>query len=254
VPAAAAPLDWKLEPKSGMGLAGAVTRDSLHVLASGGSRKMNKLIVGLAGAILLACAWPAHADEIAATVVGISDGDTITVLTPAHKQVRVRLAEIDAPEAKQPWGQRAKQTLGGLVFGKQIKIVTRGTDRYGRTLGRLYVGSLYVNAEMVRAGAAWAYEGYLTDYTLVSLEAEARKNARGLWAMPAGEIVAPWDWRHNRQSESTKVGTQAGGVCGGKQYCREMSSCAEAQFYLHKCGVSRLDGDGDGVACEALCR
>jgi endonuclease YncB( thermonuclease family) len=223
--------------------------------SSGAVSQMEKLRAGLAVLILLACTATVHVEEMTATVVGITDGDTIRVLTPDHKQVRVRLAEIDAPEAKQPWGQRAKQALGSLVFGKQIKIVTRGTDQYGRTLGRVYVGSQYVNAEMVRSGAAWAYRDYLTDYTLVSLETEAQKNRRGLWAMPPGEIVAPWDWRHNKPSaKAVTIDTQMGGTCGGKRYCREMNSCAEAQFYLHTCGVSRLDGDGDGVACEALCR
>jgi endonuclease YncB( thermonuclease family) len=214
---------------------------------------MNKSIVGLACAVLLICSGAVRAEDIVATVIGITDGDTITVLTPDHKQLRVRLAEIDAPEAKQPWGQRSKQTLAAFVFGKQVKVATRGTDRYGRTLGRIYVGSQNINAEMVRAGAAWAYRDFLTDYTLVSLEAEARKNSRGLWAMPANRIVAPWEWRHSRGSEAAfTVSPNAEGQCGGKRYCRQMSSCAEAQFYLHQCGVRRLDGDG--VACETLCR
>lgn len=41
--------------------------------------------------------------------------------------------------------------------------------------------------------------------------------------------------------------------CGGKRTCGEMNSCAEANHYLDQCGVSRLDGDGDGVPCETIC-
>jgi endonuclease YncB( thermonuclease family) len=216
---------------------------------------MLKAIIGLACAVFLLFNGAVHAEEIVATVVGITDGDTITILTPDHRQVRVRLAEIDAPEAKQPWGQRSKQTLAAFVFGMQVKVATRGTDRYGRTLGRVYVGSQNINAEMVRAGAAWAYRDYLTDYTLVSFETEARKNSRGLWAMPAEQIVAPWEWRHNRGSDAAfTVSPHAEGQCGGKRYCRQMNSCAEAQFYLHQCGIRSLDRDGDGAACETLCR
>lgn len=41
--------------------------------------------------------------------------------------------------------------------------------------------------------------------------------------------------------------------CSAKRTCGEMNSCAEANFYLDECGVSRLDGDGDGVPCESIC-
>ena len=73
------------------------------------------------------------------------------------KQVRVRLGEIDTPESRQPYGERAKQALSGLAFGKQARVVVQDTDRYGRTVGQVYVGGVDVNAEMIRQGAAWAY-------------------------------------------------------------------------------------------------
>src|SRR5215469_3803670 len=88
---------------------------------------------------------PVSAEELVGRVVGVTDGDTITLVTDAHKQVRVRLAEIDAPEKDQPWGQRAKSLMSELVFGKPVRIETRGTDQYGRALGRVYVGGRYVN-------------------------------------------------------------------------------------------------------------
>ena len=69
----------------------------------------------------------------------------------------MRLGEIDTPERKQPYGTRAQQALSELAYNKQARVVVQDTDRYGRTVGRVYVGSLDVNAEMVKQGAAWAY-------------------------------------------------------------------------------------------------
>lgn len=210
-------------------------------------------------ALVLSAIFGTHAfaaGKIEGRVVGVTDGDTVTILTANHEQVRVRLAEIDAPESKQPWGRKAKQALSDMVFSRVVSIEPRGTDRYGRTLAKVYVGSTYVNAEMVRLGAAWAYREYLTDYSLISLEAQAHKARRGLWAMPPGQTVAPWEWRHNRRSQQF-VGPMpqaAASQCGAKRYCRQMNSCEEARYYLQVCGVSSLDGDGDGRPCEALCR
>lgn len=86
--------------------------------------------------------------EHAGRVVGVSDGDTITVLVD-RREVRVRLAEIDTPEHGQPYGTRAKQVLAELVFGKQVRVAEVDRDRYGRVVGRVYVDGLDVNAEMV---------------------------------------------------------------------------------------------------------
>ncbi|QBQ55554.1 thermonuclease family protein [Nitrosococcus wardiae] len=72
-------------------------------------------------------------------VVGISDGDTLTLLTPAKKQIKVRLAEIDIPEKGQPYGSQAKQALSNLVFGKQARVVVEDVDRYGRTVGHFFI-------------------------------------------------------------------------------------------------------------------
>jgi endonuclease YncB( thermonuclease family) len=101
-----------------------------------------------------------RATEFVGRVVGIADGDTLTVLTAEWDEVRVRLAEIDAPEAGQPFGARAKQVLSSLAFGRTARVSVVDTDRYGRTVVRLYVGTLDVNAEMVRQGAAWVYVRY----------------------------------------------------------------------------------------------
>lgn len=219
----------------------------------------------LAGLVLLA-AQAAWAAEIAGRVVGIADGDTLTVLNEARQQVKVRLAEIDTPEARQPYGTRARQALSDLAFGKMVRVAVQDTDRYGRTVGRVYAGSVDVNAEMVRQGAAWVYRQYSRDPSLLRLEEEARAARRGLWALPEAERTPPWEWRaaerggHSQAAaqpaapQATRPPATSGFTCGEKRYCREMTSCAEARFYLSQCGLSRLDADSDGIPCESICR
>lgn len=141
----------------------------------------------------------AWADTLSARVVGVHDGDTITVLTADKESFRVRLVEIDAPESGQPYGARAKQALSALVFDKDVLIDVQGLDRYGRALGRVHHGDLDVNAEMIRTGYAWAYRAYLTDERLLALEEDARRSKRGLWSLPAAERIPPWEWRRKRR-------------------------------------------------------
>lgn len=213
--------------------------------------------------IFLLIAPVAFAEQLTGKVVGISDGDTLTLLTESKQQVKIRLAEIDTPESGQPYGSRARQALSDLAFGKQARVAVTDQDRYGRTVGRVYVGEMDVNAELVRQGAAWVYRQYAHDKALFTLEEEARRTQRGLWALPEAQRVPPWEWRRagKQPSQSPSNGTatrqpksSAGFTCGSKRYCREMTSCAEARFYLEQCGLSRLDGDHDGVPCESLCR
>jgi endonuclease YncB( thermonuclease family) len=139
--------------------------------------------------------FPAIGAEINARVVGITDGDTLKVLTPAHDLVKIRLAEIDAPEHDQPYGSRAKQALSALAFGKTVSIEDEGKDRYGRTIGLIHVGQENVNAELVREGAAWVYTKYNHDPALPPIEVEARTAKRGLWALPEAQRMPPWEWR-----------------------------------------------------------
>jgi len=154
----------------------------------------------LARALVVGCLLAAQSvlADFSGKVVGVSDGDTLTVLKD-RKQVKVRLVEIDAPEKRQAFGNRSKQALSALVHGKQVEIKEHGTDRYGRTLGRIYQSGLDVNAEMVRRGMAWVYVKYVKDKRLNQLEAEARKQRRGLWADE--DPVPPWEWRRARKAE-----------------------------------------------------
>ncbi len=146
---------------------------------------------------VLLCVVPVQAADLSGRVVAIADGDTFTLLTADKQQIKIRLAEIDAPESGQPYGNKSKQALSGLVFGKDVRVVVQTTDRYGRTVGRPYVGSIDVSAEMVRMGAAWAYREYLRDKSLLILEAEAKTDKRGLWALSEARIMPPWEWRRS---------------------------------------------------------
>jgi endonuclease YncB( thermonuclease family) len=127
--------------------------------------------------------------------VAVAHGDTLTLLTERWEQVRVRLSNIDAPERRQPYGTRARQMLADLAFGKPARIEVRDTDRYGRTVGRVYVGGQDVNAMMVRRGGAWVYRRYSDDAALLRLEREAQAQRRGLWSLPEAERVPPREWR-----------------------------------------------------------
>lgn len=177
------------------------------------------------------------------------------LMTPTNRRAPL----IDAPESRQPYGTKAKQVLSELAFGKDVQARVMDTDRYGRTVARVRVGALDINSELVRRGAAWAYRKYLSDTTLLAIEAEAKAARRGLWALPENERVPPWEWRHpsraTRPTSTLLAMKESGGfTCGAKRNCGQMSSCAEARHYLEACGLNRLDGDRDGVPCESLCR
>src|SRR5437899_1550933 len=135
------------------------------------------LIVGAALAWVIAAMLASAADstaELKGKVVGVHDGDTITVLV-GKKQVKVRLAAIDAPESGQDYGKKAKQALSAKVFDKVVRVQTGGTDRYGRTLGTVWRGDgkpeRSVNHEMVAEGWAWHYKRYSKSEELADAEA-----------------------------------------------------------------------------------
>ena len=183
-------------------------------------------------------------------VVSVTDGDTFRVLTPGGEQQKIRLAEVDCPEHDQPYGDSAKRELSDLVSRKYVQIDALKLDVHGRTVARVRAGALDVSAELIRRGACWVYPEYRRDPHWKALEKEAREAKRGLWALPKSQQIPPWKWKHGgRQQDTTSDFT-----CGAKTRCAEMSSCAEARFYLERCGATKIDGDGNGIPCEALCR
>ena len=137
------------------------------------------------------------------TVYGVSDGDTVKVRCSQGKQVTIRLSGIDAPEKKQPFGQRSKQNLSALVFSKLVTVETKKLDRYGREIGKILVDGVDANLMQVQRGFAWHYKAYEREQPAIDrkvyadAENEARAARRGLWADV--EPVPPWEFRHKKK-------------------------------------------------------
>jgi len=159
---------------------------------------MRFLLALLLAALCLACpaADPAPVPDLQGQVVKVADGDTITVLDDAQAQHKIRLAGIDAPEKGQDHGELSRQALAALVAGKRVRVQVQGKDKYGRTIGRVFVGSpeVDVNLAQVRAGWAWHYLQFAPKAAdLARGETEARAARAGLWALPTP--TPPWEWR-----------------------------------------------------------
>jgi endonuclease YncB( thermonuclease family) len=157
---------------------------------------------------LLLCA--AHANTLNGRVVGVADGDTITVLDANREQHKIRLGGIDAPEKAQPFGQRSKQSLSTLVFGKDVEVRWNKRDRYQRIVGKVMVAdpncwtshcpkTLDPGLGQLTVGLAWWYAKYAKEQSPEDAgryefaEREARAKRVGLWA--DGQPIPPWDWR-----------------------------------------------------------
>jgi endonuclease YncB( thermonuclease family) len=117
-------------------------------------------------------------------VVAVYDGDTVTCIDENNQQQKIRLAEIDAPEARQDFGQVSRQALASMVFGKTITVVDDGKDRYGRWIGHLYADGVDVNRQMVASGMAWHYAAYSKDQSLAALQSQAQAQKLGIWSQP----------------------------------------------------------------------
>ena len=104
--------------------------------------------------LLALVASAASAQDILCRVVGVTDGDTLTCLTADKTQIKTRLARIDAPEKRQPFGQRSRENLAGMVFDREVELEMHATDRYGRAVATVWMGKQDVNLEQIRAGLA----------------------------------------------------------------------------------------------------
>lgn len=143
-----------------------------------------------------------HAVEWVGTVVGIADGDTLTLLDDVKGQHRIRLDGIDAPERTQDHGQRARQSLAGMAHGRRAVAHCPKIDRYGRAVCRVTVDGVDVGLEQIRRGLAWHYVRYANEQSpadrmrYAGAEEQARNARQGLWSMAAA--VPPWDYRRGR--------------------------------------------------------
>lgn len=202
-------------------------------------------------ALLWVLAGQAYAASFTGKLVKVLDGDTVEVLHDG-KAERIRLAQIDCPEKNQPFGQAAKKYVLEIAAQKIVTVQVDTVDRYGRTVGEVFLpdGS-NLNKQIVGAGYAWQYKRYSKDSEYGVLESHAKAAKAGLWQ--GMNPIPPWEWRRGQRQAASKQVTGKDFTCGSKQYCKEMTSCAEAKFYLKECGLSSLDGNEDGVPCEALC-
>jgi endonuclease YncB( thermonuclease family) len=155
--------------------------------------------------VFLSSSLYANAAEIRGRVVGVSDGDTITVLDQANRQHKIRLAGIDAPEKAQAFGNKSKQSLSDMVYDREVNVLWDKEDRYKRVVGKVMINSVDVNLQQLNKGLAWHYKKYQDEQSAVDREqyADAEANARrsrvGLWVEP--NAIAPWDWRKLKKSE-----------------------------------------------------
>lgn len=142
--------------------------------------------------------------SITGKVVGIMDGDTFKLLTADSTLIKVRLANIDCPEKKQPFSAKATEFTSKAVFGKTVTIHVQSKDRYKRYIANvIYDGSLSLCEELIKNGLAWHYVRYSKDKTLQAMEDKARKSKIGLWKDP--HPMAPWEWRENRKNKTVIV-------------------------------------------------
>ena len=146
-----------------------------------------------------AISFAAAAHTIEGRVVGVSDGDTVTVLDGSRAQHRIRLAGIDAPEKAQAFGDASKRHLSRLVFGASVRVEYEKHDRYGRIVGKILKDGRDASLEQLRTGLAWHYKQYQREQTredrsaYAEVEHEAQQSHAGLWRDPAP--VPPWTWR-----------------------------------------------------------
>lgn len=142
-----------------------------------------------------------HAGTMLASgrVVGVSDGDTLTVLASNQRQYKIRLQGIDSPEKKQAFGQKCKESLMMLSANLPAQVEAYKLDRYGRIIGKVTVEGRDVALEQLNKGCAWHYKAYANEQSVADREAyaaaekQARQHRRGLWR--AKRPQAPWDYR-----------------------------------------------------------
>ena len=148
---------------------------------------MNRFLSFLSIFVALALGNMSTASTLQGRVVGVSDGDTVTVLDAANKQHKIRLSGIDAPEKAQAYGQKSKESLSDMVFGKTVDVEWSKQDRYGRTVGKIVLDGVDICLEQIRRGMAWHYKQYQQEQTAqdrlryAESETLARSMRTGLW-------------------------------------------------------------------------
>ncbi len=145
------------------------------------------------------------ADVFEGKVIKITDGDTVHVLDANHHKEKIRLAGIDTPERKQPFGSKAKQFLASLIGNKYVKVEFEKRDRYGRIVGKILYQGKDINLEMIRAGLAWHYKKYQQEQSkfdrnlYAAADSFVKTNKIGLFQDK--KAVPPWEWRKMKRKK-----------------------------------------------------
>lgn len=171
---------------------------------------LGKLASRHAGRILIACAVLASgnapkAETLAGRVVGVSDGDTLTLLVD-KRPVKIRVAGIDAPEKSQPFGRRAKMAMSTCAYGKQAEVEWTKVDLYGRAIGKVVVDGLDCGLSLISQGLAWHYKAYQREQarddqaSYAQAEIDARAGKMGLWSDENAQ--PPWEFRRQKKARS----------------------------------------------------
>ena len=134
--------------------------------------------------------------ELIGKVVKVSDGDTVTILTSDKTQHKIRLNDIDAPEKKQAFGNKAKDNLAKYIAGKTVTVEYQKKDKYKRVLGTIYYNNTDINLQQVKDGYAWVYKKYSNNQTYYKAEKLARDKRVGLWADK--KPLEPWEFRKKK--------------------------------------------------------
>ena len=228
-------------------------------------RFIPSLTVFAISATILAFQLPVQAD-MTAKVVSIGDGDTLTV-QQSNRKVTIRLACVDATErAQTPWGAESTAKLKGLLpIGQQVRIREVEKDKYGRTVGEVFVGNRSINLTLVQTGAAVVYRQYLkgcagNENQYLSAEQQARSQRIGFWNQ--ANPVMPWDFRRGNGARKPPastpkpkpVGQQFPSCVNSDCNCSDFQSRAQvdAVFRAYPGDPFKLDGDSDGVPCESI--
>ena len=227
----------------------------------------------LAFGLLLSMGMPASAApaSVQGLVTRVVDGDTLWLTPPGKPPIVIRLHNIDAPESCQAWGPEATAALSKLALNKLATLQINGKDPHGRTVGALLIEDIDVGRFMVESGHAWSIRTRWDQGPMVKQEKMARALARGLHATPGaiqpqefrrvhgpcaaqepvvGNVAGPSDVARVKQLEAEQAAANPRYRCDGRTLCSQMTSCAEAKFFLARCPNVHMDGDRNGIPCE----
>lgn len=219
--------------------------------------KMHFRLCVLLIAIALYLATPAVAETLSGQVIGVTDGDTITVLA-SNTQHKIRLSGIDCPEKSQAYGARAKREASDAVFSKNVTVNWEKKDRYGRILGKVLLPSgESLNQLLVRNGWCWHYKKYSKDKALALLETQASKAGKGLWQTP--NPVPPWDFRRKKSTSFKNQAPRTSGeiIANRRSKIYHLPNCLSYNKVSPKNRVyykTKAEAEGAGYRIARNCR